>query len=464
MKRLLKISVVFAFFLVSLNPLSAIADETKKQTVSERILEILIQNHIITKEQYDDLKRQAQEEESVEKPKAVAGFDRGFYIESADKESKIRFDGRLQVDSRWFLGNTPNNDSFYVRRARLAASGTFYKYYDFRIEYEAGKSPSSSSTATARLNDGYMSVHYIPEAQFRIGQFKVPFLMEELQSDNWIYFIERSLADGLAPSRDIGAMFYGPLLGDQIYYELGVFNGTKLNELDADNGKDVAFRLVVAPFKNTGSWFIEGLHVGGAVTYGQEDLETGDWWNSGKFSTSAGTTYLQVADVVQDGARTRENAELYWNWGSTVLMAEYVNVSLDGMEQNGLKRDFNFQGGYLTISHFLTGEKFFFKKGIPGGVYPVRRFKLGGEGWGAWQIGARADFLKTDKDLLELGYAKSGGFYTDKTVGLTFGVNWYPNEMVRLMLNYNHVHFDDPVTDDRIDDEDVILTRFQVAL
>lgn len=441
----------------------AFSEEKETKSVNEKILDILIQRQVITQEQYESLKKQAQEEEKAAKPKAVAGYNHGFYIESADKESMIRFDGRLHVDSRWFLGNMPHNDkdydSFYVRRARLAASGKFYKYYAFRIEYEAGVSPSSTSSATARLNDGYMGVNYIPEAQFRIGQFKAPFFMEELQSDNWIYFIERSLPDGLAPSRDIGAMFYGPLLGDYLYYELGVFNGTKLNQLDADNGKDLAFRLVVAPFKNTGSWFFEGLHLGGAVTYGEEDLPTGNWWNSGKFSTSAGTTYLQMnSDAVQNGARTRENAELYWNWGSTVLMGEYVNVSLDGLELDGLDRNFNIQGGYLTISHFLTGEKFAFRKGIPGGVYPIQHFNVGGEGWGAWQIGARADYLKADESLLRSGYAEG----TDKAYGFTLGVNWYPNDMVRFMLNYNHVEFDDTVHG--IDNEDVILTRFQVAL
>ncbi|MBW2368673.1 MAG: porin, partial [Deltaproteobacteria bacterium] len=52
-----------------------------------------------------------------------------------------------------------------------------------------------------------------------------------------------------------------------------------------------------------------------------------------------------------------------------------------------------------------------------------------------------------------------------KTHGYTFGVNWYPNEMVRLMLNYYHMGFDDTITvsGKQIDDEDAIHTRFQIV-
>ena len=52
--------------------------------------------------------------------------------------------------------------------------------------------------------------------------------------------------------------------------------------------------------------------------------------------------------------------------------------------------------------------------------------------------------------------------YSDRAQGGTFGINWYFNDMVRFMFNYNHVEFDDYVADADDDDEDVFMARFQL--
>jgi len=456
--KFIRTSVAVLMFLF-LSSSSVLAQEQKK-SVNERILEILIEKEIISKKQYEELKQLAQEEERVQKPKAVAGFDKGFYIESADKQHKIKFDGRFQGDFKAYLGDHPNHASFFVRRARLCTSGTLYKFYDFRIEAEFGKGGS-------RLNDGFMNIHYWPQAQVKFGQFKTPFSMEELHSDNWIYFMERSLANKLAPSRDLGVMLHGSLQDQLLYYQLGVFNGYKLNQTsDPDGGKDVALRLVASPFIKSGRKAIKGLRFAGALTYGSANLTEAQWWNSGDFKTAAETTYLSMkSGVLHDGDRTRGGLELHWDWGSTALLGEYMITQLDGLQFNNQKNDFDVKGGYIAVSHCLTGEKFTYKNGKPGRIVPLTKFEPGSSGWGALQIGARFEFLEADQGLLDQGYVDAN-LYTDKAQGYTLGVNWYPNEMVRFMLNYYHIDFDDEITvsNQKIGDEDVILTRFQIAL
>ncbi|MBU0986071.1 MAG: putative porin, partial [Proteobacteria bacterium] len=61
--------VVFIFFPVC----SAFGEEKAQKTVNEKILEILIDKNVITKEQYEELKIQAQAEESAKTPKVAAG-------------------------------------------------------------------------------------------------------------------------------------------------------------------------------------------------------------------------------------------------------------------------------------------------------------------------------------------------------------------------------------------------------
>ena len=71
----------------------------------------------------------------------------------------------------------------------------------------------------------------------------------------------------------------------------------------------------------------------------------------------------------------------------------------------------------------------------------------------------RYETLSIEDDLLKKGYAKG----TDEAEGFTIGANWYLNEAVRLMLNYNRTEFDDniKVGDKQIDNEDVLLGRVQ---
>jgi len=474
MKRKVRVIVLLLGIICLTWPGNVLAQQ--KKSVNERILEILIEKNIITKDQYEDLLQQAKEEESDkpetrkttfakmekedESPRATAGFKRGFYVESADKRSRILFRGRLHSDFKGYLGDNPQHDSFFIRRARLALAGRVYQYYAFRIEAEFAK-------GGARLNDAFVNFQYYKPVQFIVGQFKVPFSMEEMHSDNWIDFMERSIANKISPSRDIGMMFHGGI-GDQIfYYQLGYFNGYKLNKpSDADDGKDLAGRAVVAPFLRSGSKAVEGLRLGVSFTWGNENLAKNQWWNSGNWTTAAGTIYMGMSDgVVQNGTRIRGGAELYWDWGSTKLQSEYMIVKLGGLENGAVRNDYNIWGGYVSLSHCLTGEKFVFKNGKPGRIIPLRPFRLNGGGWGAFQVGARLEQVKGDRGLLTQGFVDPSQ-YTNRAAGVTFGINWYPVDMVRVMLNYYHMDFGDSIAvgDTTIDNEDVIMTRVELAL
>jgi len=460
MRRYIAFSL-FLLLLLPVKPATVLSGETAEETVNARILKILIDKGIISKDQYLELLAQARKEEEARKSKVIVSFKKGLSIRTADNRNRIRFDGRFQGDFKAYSGGHPDHSSFFVRRARLCASGTLSEYYDFRVEPEFGKGGS-------RLNDGFMNIHYWPFAQLKFGQFKTPFSMEELHSDNWIDFVERSLANKIAPSRDLGLMFHGAAGNDFLYYQAGVFNGYKLNQTgDPDGGKDLAARLVIAPF-NGSSWKpARGLRLGGAITYGSVDLTESQWWNSGDFKTAAGTTYLGFSSgVVQDGHRTRGGVELAWDWGSNTIKAEYMKVRLNGLRKGSMDRDHGIQGGYVYFSRFLTGERFSYKKGRPGRVVPNRTFSLhdAETGWGALQVGIRLEFLKADQGLLNEEFVDASR-YTDKAQAYTLGFNWYPNEMVRFMVNGIHTVFDDKilVSGERIDHENLVLTRCQVV-
>src|SRR6185503_8327824 len=101
--------------------------------------------------------------------------------------------------------------------------------------------------------DANLTVGVTRGLQFKVGKFKAPIGLELLQSDSWIFFNERSIATNLVPNRELGLQASGDLLEGIFSYQLGVFNGLpdggSTNNTDFDNGKEIAGRLLVSPFK-----------------------------------------------------------------------------------------------------------------------------------------------------------------------------------------------------------------------
>ena len=64
-----------------------------------------------------------------------------------------------------------------------------------------------------------------PALNVRVGRFREPVGLEQLQSDAVAFFNERSLVSQLLPGRDLGIQVWGDVLGGRLSYAVGVFNG-----------------------------------------------------------------------------------------------------------------------------------------------------------------------------------------------------------------------------------------------
>ncbi len=156
-------------------------------------------------------------------------------------------------------------DSFSARRIRFSLSGELFKNVNYKIQVDAVKSPV--------VLDALVEFKFCPEAGLRVGQFKVPFSMENLTSSADLDTINRSQPEEkLAPGRDnksngrdIGAALFGKW--SIVEYTLGVFNGAGIDTKDNNSEKDFAGRLVVRP--------VEFLALGAAVYKGRTSLATG---------------------------------------------------------------------------------------------------------------------------------------------------------------------------------------------
>lgn len=104
------------------------------------------------------------------------------------------------------------------------------------------------------------------------------------------------------------------------------------------------------------------------------------------------------------------------------------------------------QGAYT-----LTGERRRWNASNGGfrGIRPIAPFNLAEGTWGAWELAARYSVLDLNHNEGALGAAPPvGGVRGGEQTIATLGLNWYPNNIVRFMLDYQRVEIDrlDPET------------------
>jgi phosphate-selective porin OprO/OprP len=397
------------------------------------------------------LKRKLEVKDEEEATKAArtpivgAGAD-GFFLRSPDSAFQLRARAYAQADGRWLLDpEQEGDDTFLFRRVRLAFEGTLFKYVDFRIMPDFANS-------TLTLFDAYANLEYFPQAQLQVGKFKPPVGLERLQSAMAIMFIERAFPTLLVPSRDIGGMLWSELAEGLVTYQFGAFNGVRdggTQDVDTDDGKDIAGRLFFHPFRPLGNEWLDGLGIGVAGTAGRIDEQAPTSFRT----TAASTNFFayrgasaSFAAVTGDGDRFRWTPQAYWYAGPVGFLAEYVSSEqeirrdpLPAVGGDSLREDLRHDAWQVALSYALTGENASYK-----GLIPASNFVPSEGTWGAFEVAARYNEIDFDDDSFDGGAAS----FADPTLsatsaeGFTVGLNWYLNRWVKLMVNYDRTTFD----------------------
>jgi phosphate-selective porin len=141
--------------------------------------------------------------------------------------------------------------AFSVHKVRPYILGTVYKpWLKYKFEFEIGpfSTNSTSNVNNARVTDAYVELAKFPAAVLRIGQYKVPFGMQELTPDTKQEFVDRSITNSkFAPSRDIGLMLLGQAWEKKFGYQVGIFNGSGQNNPQEDQKEMYAARVWIDP-------------------------------------------------------------------------------------------------------------------------------------------------------------------------------------------------------------------------
>lgn len=165
---------------------------------------------------------------------------------------------------------------FFIRRARLVISGDVHPRVSIYVQPDFATDVSGSG-GVLQMRDFYGDV-YLDEARtlkLRVGQSKVPFGWENLQSSSNRLPLDRAdpLNSGLPNERDLGVFaMWTPATakrhfrilsdsglkgtGDYGVVALGAFNGQTANRSEANDGRHVAAR-VSYPFRLANGQFVE---------------------------------------------------------------------------------------------------------------------------------------------------------------------------------------------------------------
>jgi hypothetical protein len=274
---------------------------------------------------------------------------------------QVRYNGLLQTnedleceqcDRSW-----GGDNGFFIRRMRIIFFGQIHPRVYFYVQPDFASAISTSSLHFGQLRDAYFDVGLDKrnEFRFRIGQSKIPFGFENMQSSQNRLPLDRNdaLNSAVSNERDLGVFFYwapqkirklfSSLVndglkgsGDYGVFGLGVYNGQTANRPEQNANRHIVGRLTY-PFQ-----------------YKNQIIETSVMAYKGKFtllSTSNGVKFAE--DKLYDDERVGGTFVLYPKpFG---ILAEYnigrgpeFDKFADSISTKAL------QGGFVTASYKLS--------------------------------------------------------------------------------------------------------------
>lgn len=343
----------------------------------------------------------------------------------------------------------PRLDTFgeNLRRARLPF---VFKYQDFTVNVtpDFGNSPDGTPTLYEA------NINYTPIKPLTLtgGYFKPWLTLQDSMSSNDFLFLERpSIVEA---SRNISA-------GDA---------RSSVGARWAEDRYFLAAYLTGAPYGSQNSALAQSQQTGATLRVAGRPVATDDWDVHAGFSaseafhiqrTSTGQT-LTVQDrpelridqnrLVSTGALNARSAYTYGpefglRWRNFMLQGEYITIGVDRTNGGAAVRTpgLEFSGGYAEASWVITGEsrRYIANEGAFGNPHPAQPFSLRTGGFGAFEAVARYSHIDlNDRVTRGRSAASTGGVYGGVQDVYAVGVNWYPNDHLRLMLDYDIVNVD----------------------
>ncbi len=351
-------------------------------------------------------KKEKEAKEKSEKEKEEADKAKDDWTDLSSEKWTVKLGGHIQMDYVNWADADPAivgaQNYFSYRRLRLVADGTGYGVYDFRLQMtlEPGQDSNTDQFGSPDVKDAYVSMNEIPGlGRVRVGNFFVPFSLEQVTNDTNNIFHERSIpTQGIfAADREVGIAVYNCTQDQNTSWATGLFfdeiSDAVKTRVDNNQGYRLSGRLNWLPYYDEPSNGRYLVHTGVGV------LHTDDYDDRVRFRArpqlQRGPVLIDTANLPAD-SYTTGNLELAIVWGAITWQNEAFlsNVNMN----NG--NNVHVGGAYSHLSWFLTGENRVYERfGQHGAQFgrnrPFTNFfgTPGGWGWGAWEAKTRWSYL-----------------------------------------------------------------------
>jgi len=396
------------------------------------------------------------QEPGVAQPRVVQNSQHRLAFQSADGRYSIGLTGVIQLDAGDYVSFRPDSklsgpqelsDGVNARRARIGVTGTADDFA-FAFVWDGGNSQDTTAKGIQTAQIIYTGIKH---AAFEVGYSNTFFTLDQSTSANDLLFLERASPSNIATAfntgdnrANVGARFFGdrywvggyltgPATGDSHTLtgeRFGAFERAAFQALKGDDyslhlgvGLDELFR---AP--NSGNGTPNTLSLSDQP---ELRIDPTTFLNTGTVGT---TVHPVTGGYVLDLESAATFHSLFWQ-------GEYYRYQID---RAGLA-DSNFDGAYGQVSWTLTGETHPYNPQAASyfRISPRHPFSLKDGGWGAWEVAARISYVNLDSNFVQGDALSADPAAIDggKQTAYSLGLNWYPNDLVRFMVDYSHVDY-----------------------
>lgn len=280
---------------------------------------------------------------------SIRGYSQFRYNRLGETNSDLKFDNDKSVGDK---------GGFLFRRARIILSGDVNPHVFVYFQIDMASSPSSTALHYGQIRDLYADI-YVDTGKvfrFRVGQSKVPFGYENMQSSQNRLPIDRSesLNTAVPSERDMCALFYWtPKVAQQRFeymgknglkhsnnygvFGFGVYNGQALGKPEANNNMHVVSRLTW-PFQ-----------------FGKQIVEVGIQGYTGFYTVESS----QISSGVKtNGTKTYNDKRVAASFALAPqpfgLLAEYnIGESPMYLQENDSIASAELKGGFITACYMF---------------------------------------------------------------------------------------------------------------
>lgn len=337
------------------------------------------------------------------------------------------------------------SDGTNFRRVRFGVEGKAWGDWNYNLLFDFG---GSGVEDAGKITNAYIEYAGLQPFRFRVGAFAPITGLEDATSNTASLFPERAAPTELVRGFSGGDGRTGAAVlanGDRWSF-FGAVTGATVVTQSFDEQLGVIGRVTWLPMKGQDSL----VHVGANVNLIVNPATTGP--DVSPAGAASPVRLRERPEMRVDGARLIDTGnidadslasyglELGWQQKQFTLQGEYFWIDVE--RRNSVLADPSFNGWYAQAAWTITGQPRRYSTANGGFDVPrvEKPFSLKGKSPGIWELAARY----SDLDLnYRAGVAGSAPVASAIRGGeqkiFTLGLNWYPNNNVRFLADYQRV-------------------------